>query len=260
MQWKFSNAFSVGVSSYGDRRGIEQFVTDRRVALQVLTVVLRFNAWMTAHGRFGSLSINEAKRTRKRQSYLFANRFILGVKVAVPFTSPHDEVKHGNAIDFGITMPDGSNRALYNDEFDVLHALVAEHGGTWTGVNFNEKWHHEMATRAELRAPYADARERLIGKPAKPAKPTTPKPEPLDEQEVDDMKIIWDDKGKVPTLLIGKESWTMSNLTVSGQLVKLPQALDIVRRVIRSDQSQNYPLKINAQELAIWREIAKKVR
>ncbi len=256
MQWKFSNAFSVGPSSYGDLRGVEQFVTDRRVALQVLTIILRFNAWMVAHGRFGSLSINEAKRSRKRQSYLYANRFRLGVKVAVPFTSPHDEVNHGNAIDFGITLPDGSNRALYDDEFDVLHALVAEHGGIWTGVNFNEKWHHEMATRAELRAPYADARERLAR--TAPAKPT-PKPEPLDEQEVDDMKIIWDDKGKVPTLVIGKESWTMHTIVVSNEKVETPQALDIARRVIRSDQSQDYPLKLNAQELAIWRDMAKRV-
>ncbi len=178
MQWKFSNAFSVGPSSYGDRRGIEQFVTDRRVALQVLTIVIIFNGYLRQKGRHGSLSINEAKRTRPRQSWLYANRFRLGVKVAVPFTSPHDEVNHGNAIDFGITMPDGSNRALYADEFAVLHSLVEGHGGTWTGVNFNEPWHHEMATRAELALPFPDARERLIGKP-KPSKPApTPPPAP----------------------------------------------------------------------------------
>lgn len=181
MQWKFSNVYSVGTSSYGDRRGIEQFVTNPRVALQVLTVVILFNAYLRQKGRSGSLSINEAKRTRARQSYLYANRFVLGVVVAMPFTSPHDEVNHGNAIDFGITEADGSNRALSSDEFGVLHNLVTAHGGTWTGVNFGEPWHHEMATRAEQEPPFADARERLVAKPLTPT--PAPAPEPAPEPE-----------------------------------------------------------------------------
>lgn len=176
MKWKFSSIYSVGPSSYGDRRGIEQFVTSARVALQVLTIVVKFNAYLRQKGRTGSLSVNEAKRTRPRQSYLWANRFVLGVVVAAPFTSPHDEVNHGNAIDFGITEDDGPNRALSPDEFTVLHNIVAAHGGTWTGVHFGEPWHHEMATRAENELPYFDARERLTGPP-----PAAPKPEPIPE-------------------------------------------------------------------------------
>ncbi|WP_242089269.1 hypothetical protein [Curtobacterium sp. DN_7.5] len=178
MQWKFSNIYSVGPSSYGDRRGIEQFVTNARVALQVLTVIILFNAYLRQNGRSGSLSVNEAKRTRKRQDYLWSIRFILGVVVARPYTSPHDEVEHGNAIDFGITMPDGSNRALSPDEFTVLHALVAAHGGIWTGVNFGEQWHHEMGTAAERELPFPDARQRLAAKPTTSTPPAAPAPAP----------------------------------------------------------------------------------
>lgn len=187
-KFTFSSIYSVGPSSYGDRRGIEQFVTSARVALQVLTVIVKFNAYLRQKGRTGSLSVNEAKRTRARQSFLWANRFVLGVVVAAPFTSPHDEVNHGNAIDFGITEDDGSNRALSPDEFTVLHDIVAAHGGTWTGVHFGEPWHHEMATRAENELPYFDARARLTATPAapsKPAAPSAPQKPPTPKREVD---------------------------------------------------------------------------
>lgn len=147
--------YSVGKSSYGDLGGVEQYVSTARIALQVLSVIADFNAWMVSKGRTGRLSVNEAERSRPRQSYLWANRFVLGVVVAPPFTSRHDEVLHGNALDFGITEADGSNRALNStDEFPKLHELVEKRGGTWTGVNFGEPWHHEMATRTEQLAPY----------------------------------------------------------------------------------------------------------
>lgn len=209
MQWKFSNIYSVGVSSYGDRRGIEQFVTDARVALQVLTIIIKFNAFLRGKNRSGSLSVNEAKRTRPRQSYLWNNRAALGVVVASPFTSPHDEVNHGNAIDFGITMPDGSNRALYDAEWDTLHALVTAHGGDWTGRWFNEKWHHEMATVAEQQAPFPDARQRLIGTPKPAVKPSKPKPapKPPTPKVEADMLYVTSDKSK-KKYAIGELSFT----------------------------------------------------
>lgn len=152
--------YSVRKSSYGDLRGVEQFVMSARIALQVLSVIVDFNAWQKGRGAVGLLSVNEGMRSRARQTYLWVNRFILGIVVASPFTSLHDEVRHGNAIDFGITMPDGSNRALTAVEFTKLHALVEARGGTWTGVNFGEPWHHEMATRPERLAPYPDAAAR----------------------------------------------------------------------------------------------------
>jgi len=155
--------FSVGPSSYGDLRGVEQFVATARIALQVLSVIADFNAWQKDRGATGALSVNEGMRSRARQSYLWAVRFILAIVVAPPFTSRHDEVRHGNAIDFGITMPDGTNRALTATEFAKLHALVEARGGTWTGANFGEPWHHEMATRTEQLAPYPDAADRVAG-------------------------------------------------------------------------------------------------
>ncbi|TPG05596.1 M15 family metallopeptidase [Curtobacterium flaccumfaciens] len=208
-KFTFSSIYSVGPSSYGDRRGIEQFVTSARVALQVLTVIVKFNAYLRQQGRTGSLSVNEAKRTRARQSFLWANRFVLGVVVAAPFTSPHDEVNHGNAIDFGITEDDGSNRALSPDEFTVLHNIVAAHGGTWTGVNFGEPWHHEMATRAENELPYFDARERLTAAPAAPSKPAAPAapPKPPTPKREVDMIYVTSDKTK-KKYAIGELSFT----------------------------------------------------
>jgi hypothetical protein len=169
------NRFSVGKSSYGDLRGVEQYVMSARIALQVLSVIVDFNAWQKQRGAIGALSVNEGMRSRVRQTYLWVHRFILAIVVAMPFTSRHDEVLRGNAIDFGITMPDGSNRALTTEEFAKLHALVEARGGTWTGTNFGEPWHHEMATRAEQLPPYPNAAE-LAGAtaPAPTPSPTVP--------------------------------------------------------------------------------------
>jgi hypothetical protein len=183
------NRFSVGPSSYGDLRRVEQFVMSARIALQVLSVIVDFNAWQKVRGATGQLSVNEGMRSRARQTYLWVNRLILAVAVAMPFTSRHDEILRGNAVDFGITMPDGSNRALTAVEFAKLRTLVESRGGTWTGVNFGEPWHHEMATRAEVYPPYPNAAELAFAKPTTPtpAKPATPKPQ---EEDEDDMKII----------------------------------------------------------------------
>jgi hypothetical protein len=167
--------FSVGKSSYGDLRGVEQFVMSARIALQVLSVIADFNAWQRDRGAVGFLSVNEGMRSRARQSWLWAMRFILGVVVAIPFTSRHDEELHGNAIDFGITMPDGSNRALTADEFAKLHELVEARGGTWPdwAKTAPEPWHHEMATRAERLPPYPNAAE-IVANDLNPTAPAAP--------------------------------------------------------------------------------------
>lgn len=153
-----STGFSVGVSSYDDLRGVEQFVATERMALQILSVKVDFDQMKADQGSGDRLSINEGKRSRARQDYLWANRVALGVVVAPPYTSRHDEIRNGNAIDVGVTMADGRNRALTAAEFEWLHAQVERRGGTWTGRNFGEPWHHEMATRAEVVPPYPDAR------------------------------------------------------------------------------------------------------
>jgi len=182
--------FSVGKSSFGDLRGVEQYVMSERIALQVLSTIIDFNAYLRSKGRSGSLSVNEGMRSRDRQRQLYAEYLQNGYPLAaVPFSSRHDEVLRGNAVDFGVTNADGSNRALSPDEFARLHEIVQGRGGTWTGAFFAqpEPWHHEMATRAEAVPPYPDARKRLTAKPsaatkppakaAAPVKPPTPKVE-----------------------------------------------------------------------------------
>lgn len=178
--------YSVGKSSYGDLRGVTQYVASERMALQVLSTIIDFNAYLRSKGRGGSLSVNEGMRSRDRQMKNYIYYLAHGYPVAAyctwgpppRFTSRHDEVNNGNAVDFGVTNADGSNRALSADEFTRLHEIVQGRGGTWTGVNFGEPWHHEMATRAEAVPPYADARARLAPKPVKPAKPQPIKAKP----------------------------------------------------------------------------------
>lgn len=201
--------FSVGKSSYGDLRGVEQYVSSERMALQVLSTIIDFNAYLRSKGRTGSLSVNEGMRSRSRQSLLYANYLRTGYPVAAaPFTSRHDEVLRGNAVDFGVTNADGSNRALYPDEFARLHEIVQGRGGTWTGVNFGEPWHHEMATRAEAVAPYPNARARLASKPAKPAaKPAAAKPKPPTPKKVIDMIGVTSEKTE-KSYVIGELTFT----------------------------------------------------
>jgi hypothetical protein len=188
-----SGNFSVGLSSYGDLRGVEQFVASERMALQILSVKVDFDQWKADQGSGDRLSINEAKRSRARQSYLWANRVTLGVTVAAPFTSRHDEVAHGNAIDIGVTTASGGNRALTSDEFTRVHGWVEQRGGTWTGVNFGEPWHHEMATRTEQLPPYPNARALVAAGPhikSKTPNPTPPAPVPATSKIGDDMVIV----------------------------------------------------------------------
>lgn len=187
--------FSIGLSSYQDLRGVEQFVATERMALQLLSVKVDFDQMKADQGSGDRLSFNEGMRSRPRQTYLWNNRAALGVVVAPPFTSRHDEVNHGNAVDVGVTRADGSNRALTAVEFAWLHTQIERRGGTWTGKNFGEPWHHEMATRQEIVPPYPNARALVASgpnraKPTTPARPAEPpKPDPYFEIGEEDMQM-----------------------------------------------------------------------
>ncbi len=85
-------------------------------------------------------------------------RVALGVVVAPPTRPGTTRSATANAIDVGVTMADGRKRALTAAEFDWLHTQVERRGGTWTGRNCGEPWHHEMATQTEHRPPYPNAR------------------------------------------------------------------------------------------------------
>jgi hypothetical protein len=164
--------YGIGPSSYPDLKGVEQVIQTERMAAQFWSVKVDFDAWMFSLGRTGRLSANEGFRSEERCIDLWNRRAELGIVVAPPLTSRH--YRKPNAIDFGITEADGSNRALADDEFLMLHRLVELRGGTWTGVLFGEKWHHEMATVLEQLLPYPDARARAE---AGPTPPPTSSPE-----------------------------------------------------------------------------------
>jgi hypothetical protein len=168
--------FSVGPSSYPDLKGQEQFTNSERIALQFLSMKVDFDALPSSLKSGARLSVNEARRTKQRCEYLWANRFVLGIVVAPLYTSRHYEATHGNALDIGVTMPDGTNRALTDAEFAWMHQQAELRGFTWTGRNFGEPWHIEGATRTELIAPYADARTRVANYSR------TPRPDDTEEQ------------------------------------------------------------------------------
>jgi hypothetical protein len=170
---KEASMFSIGPSSYQDLRGVDQLISTARMALQFWSVKVDFDAWMASKGRTGRLSANEGYRPKERCLYLWAHRSALGIVVAPPLTSRH--YRNPNAIDFGVTEHDGLNRALAPDEFAELHEIVELRGGTHTGRNFGEEWHHEMATRPEVLPPYPNARALAE---AGPTPPSAPRPAP----------------------------------------------------------------------------------
>lgn len=173
--------FSVGPSSYPDLKGQTQYVNSPRIAQQFLSMCRDYAVKFGGDG--DRLSANEARRTRARQQALYANYVRIGYPIAAyPYTSRHDEYSHGNAIDVGVTMASGVNRALTSTEFAWMHEQAELRGFTWTGRGFNEPWHIEGATRAEHFPPYPG----ITPSNVVPSKPVTPTPT-VPKQEEDDM-------------------------------------------------------------------------
>lgn len=134
--------YSVGRSSYPDLKGVEQYVASAIVADQVATLCLEFDTTVAKNG--DHLTVNEGIRSRPRQDYLYGLfRRGIGALAATPYNSTHD-ASRGSALDFGITMANGENRALTQAEFDWLHARGPLRGIQWTGRLFSrvEQWHH----------------------------------------------------------------------------------------------------------------------
>lgn len=147
----------VGPSSYGSLRGVVQYVTDETVAAQVNSLIAE-SAGVFADG--GILSVNEGLRSRRDQEIKRAawEAFVDGGPwaplAAVPYTSSHDQAQ-GAGLDFGITLPDGRNRALEDDE--AAHAWVVARGRLrgirHTGRDFRptpESWHFTGGYPASL--------------------------------------------------------------------------------------------------------------
>lgn len=179
--------FSIGPSSYPDLFGVEQVTATERIALQFLSMKVDFDQWKADQGSGDRLSANEGRRSEARCRWLWANRFILGVVVAPPLTSRH--YVSANAIDVGVTMANGQNRALTPEEFAWMHTQCELRGFTWTGQHFGEPWHIEGATRPEHFPPYPNARELVANGPhlpgTAPAPTPAPAPAPIPKKEHD---------------------------------------------------------------------------
>lgn len=194
--------FPIGPSSYGDLKGVMQYVNTQRIADQFNSLALEYDTQIAQNGE--RLSANEGMRSRPRQTLLYSNFLRTGYPIAArPFTSRHDEVYHGNAIDVGVTMANGQNRALTPSEFDWMHAQAERRGFTWTGRYFNEPWHIEGATRAEQLPPYPGVRiaNSYIAPPEPEAPPVVKAPDPKIE---DDMLYVRSDKGNKQYYVIGE--------------------------------------------------------
>ncbi|MCM3521788.1 hypothetical protein [Curtobacterium sp. P97] len=175
--------FSIGPSSYPDLFGVEQVTATERIALQFLSMKVDFDQWKADQGSGDRLSANEGRRSEARCRWLWANRFVLGVVVAPPLTSRH--YVSANAIDVGVTMANGRNRALTPAEFDWMHTQAELRGFTWTGRNFGEPWHIEGATRPEHFPPYPNARELVASGPNRGGAPApTIEPSLLGEHDM----------------------------------------------------------------------------
>ena len=134
--------YSVGKSSYPDLNGVEQFVEDLDVALQVASLCYEFDTQIAQNG--DRLTVNEGIRSRERQDYLYDLYLHHGGALAAsPYSSTHDHTR-GSALDFGVRMASGANRALTPTEFDWLHNRAPLRGIRWTGADFwrVEPWHH----------------------------------------------------------------------------------------------------------------------
>ena len=136
--------FIQGISSAPGLVGVRQ-----RIDSRALPNLLAFARGFHAAG-YGQLEINEGARSRPRQDMLWDNweaylargkRPPVAALAAVPYTSVHDEVEHGNAIDFGSGIGTSATAASV-----WAHKHGPEYGVRGTGVTFSVKewWHFDI--------------------------------------------------------------------------------------------------------------------
>jgi hypothetical protein len=145
----------VGRSSYDDGTSTSpyrkmQVVATAFIALQVASLCYEFDTLFPgARSRGDRLTVNEGIRSRPRQRALRmawelykAGMGPWAALAAALYYSTHDETR-GSAIDFGITMANGQNRALTVAEAAWVDANGPRRGILPTGMSFNpqERWH-----------------------------------------------------------------------------------------------------------------------
>lgn len=209
--------FPVGKSSYPDLRGQMQYVATAEIASQVASLCYEFDTQVAKGG--DRLTVNEGIRSRDRQLKLYNDMLYRGGALAArPYTSTHD-ASRGSALDFGITRPDGSNRALTPAEFDWLHKRAPQRGIRWTGASFArvEPWHHNGGYSAAL-APIPN-----VNLPGEPIKVGAPDATPIDKTPVGDIVntfIIRVDNGRGAWNAFLANPETMRILPLGGTALK----------------------------------------
>lgn len=129
---------------------------------------------------------NEGQRPQARCDELYAGyvaRRYAPPKVAYPYSSNHFP---GLAIDIGITMPDGSNRAMTGSERALLGNVMEDFGYLPDGLSFGEQWHVGYHGRPKYIAPVGIKLD-TVPKPAK--KPTAPVVVTSEDEEMALVKI-----------------------------------------------------------------------
>jgi len=133
-----------GISTAPGLVGIRQ-----RIDARALPNLLAFARGFYDNGH-GQLEINEGARSRPRQDMLWDNweaylargkRPPVAALAAVPYTSIHDEVTHGTAVDLGSGIGTSTTAASV-----WAHKHGPEYGVRGTGVTFpvKEWWHFDI--------------------------------------------------------------------------------------------------------------------
>lgn len=246
---------SVGRSSYGDLRGVEQFVSTLIVALQIASLCYEFDTQFPgARERGDRLTVNEGIRSKRRmeilraawETYLRYGTPWAALAAALYYSTHREEI--GTAVDFGITTKDGSNRAMTAAEAEWVHQHGVPRGVVHTGDQFvpKESWHHNGGY------PYTLPPIVGVNLPGEPLYTDRVQPEPEDkETEMSTTGAIeWADDNR-PVLRTPLGSWPIVTSTIRGQRIETPQILSLLRRQIRGDQDKNYPAKFLEAERVI---------
>lgn len=183
---------SVGRSRYkGDTNGVEQFLQEHAASriLDLIEIVARQPGCRR-------MTVNEGRRTRPRQDDLWRRwKNGTGYLAAVPYTSRHDEVRHGNAADLG--GPDGE--ALNLAERAAISRFGPGIGVDFAGLRFSppEPWHVEADE-----TPYTRRYGSTTPASASPAKVI----EPITETDMYILQAPSDDKRprEITSLLISE--------------------------------------------------------
>lgn len=256
--------FPVGESSFDDGSstspfGKVQHVANEIDAQQVASICYEFDTtYPGALERGDRLTINEGIREDDRAIQLYtdyvrdpAHHPLAAYASKGPprvITTTHRE-DIGNALDMGITMANGKNRALTRDEANWVDTHGPRRGIRGTGNSFArpELWHKNAGFAFTV---WPIIGVNLPGAPLMGTNPIT---------TLEGTKGMYIIRGGSAWILIaGGKSWQIGDIVFKGSKFKGEQLLELFRRIIRSNQSNEIPLEINDTEMRVVRYILQK--